>query len=209
METTSEDKKKAARRESRRAASARYNARNKIKAKEYREKNSERIKTYDKKRYSENVEKVRLYHKNYYIENVEIVKIKNRKYQIENVEKVRIYKSNYKKNRLKIDPLFKMVCNLRRRVQIALKRQSTKKSIKTEELLGASIEIVWNHIESQFKEGMTRENYGHIGWHIDHIIPCASFDLSDSEEQKKCFHYTNLQPLWWWENLSKGNKILT
>ena len=76
-------------------------------------------------------------------------------------------------------------------------------------MLGASPEFVWNRLESQFKEGMTRDNHGFRGWHIDHIKPVSSFDLSDPEEQKKCFHYTNLQPLWWWENLSKGGKSLT
>ena len=58
------------------------------------------------------------------------------------------------------------------------------------------------HIEKQFKEGMTWKNQGK--WHIDHIKPCCKFNLLDKEEQKKCFHYTNLQPLWSQENLSKG-----
>lgn len=55
---------------------------------------------------------------------------------------------------------------------------------------------------------MSWENYGIRGWHIDHIKPCASFDLSIIEEQKECFHYTNLQPLWWHENLAKSDKII-
>jgi hypothetical protein len=52
---------------------------------------------------------------------------------------------------------------------------------------------------------MTFDNFGK--WHIDHIIPCASFDLTKPEQQRQCFHYTNLQPLWAFENLSKGSKI--
>ena len=51
---------------------------------------------------------------------------------------------------------------------------------------------------------MTWENHTTHGWHIDHVKPCAVFDLSKPEEQKKCFHYTNLQPLWAKENLSKS-----
>ena len=76
------------------------------------------------------------------------------------------------------------------------------------ELLGVpNMEFFWNYLESKFKPGMTRENYGKE-WHIDHIIPCIAFDLSKEENQKMCFHYTNLQPLWAHENLSKGSKIL-
>ena len=49
------------------------------------------------------------------------------------------------------------------------------------------------------------ENYGTFGWHIDHIRPCSSFDLTDLEQQKQCFHYTNLQPLWWFDNIKKSS----
>lgn len=55
---------------------------------------------------------------------------------------------------------------------------------------------------------MTWANYGKSGWHIDHIKPCASFDLSDPDQQKACFHYSNLQPLWAFDNLSKGAKLV-
>lgn len=72
------------------------------------------------------------------------------------------------------------------------------------ELLGCPLDVAKNHIEKQFKDGMTWDNHGE--WHIDHIKPCASYDLNIPEEQKKCFHYTNLQPLWANENLSKSDK---
>ena len=61
------------------------------------------------------------------------------------------------------------------------------------------------HLQNQFKPGMTRDNYGL--WHVDHIIPCASFDLTKLSEQEKCFHYTNLQPLWAIDNIKKGAKL--
>ena len=73
-------------------------------------------------------------------------------------------------------------------------------------LLGCSIEVARFHLECQFTKGMSWDNYGYNGWHIDHIRPCASFDLTDSEQQKQCFHYTNLQPLWAEDNLKKGDK---
>ena len=71
-------------------------------------------------------------------------------------------------------------------------------------LIGCSIESLKNYLEKQFKKDMTWHNHGLYGWHIDHIRPCISFDLIKKSEQKKCFHYTNLQPLWAKENLSKG-----
>ena len=77
----------------------------------------------------------------------------------------------------------------------------------TEELLGCSIEEVRNHLERLFQPGMTWDNWGKYGWHIDHIIPVSYFDFSDPEQQYWAFHYTNLQPLWAVDNLRKGNKI--
>ncbi len=80
---------------------------------------------------------------------------------------------------------------------------------KFTEIVGCSLEFLKTYIESLWKTGMSWENYGVNGWHIDHIKPCASFDLTDIEQRKICFHYTNLQPLWAHENLSKGKKILS
>ena len=79
-----------------------------------------------------------------------------------------------------------------------------KKSKKTQELIGCTIEQLWIHLESKFQKGMTKENYGL--WHVDHVRPCASFDLTDPKQQAICFHYTNLQPLWAIDNLKKGAK---
>jgi hypothetical protein len=110
-----------------------------------------------------------------------------------------------KKQRRKNDPYYRLVCCLRSRVLSALKGKY-KKSAKTLDLTGCSIEELWLHLEKKFTQGMTRENHGFYGWHIDHIIPCDSFDLADPEQQKICFHYTNLQPLWAKDNHSKGNK---
>jgi hypothetical protein len=91
------------------------------------------------------------------------------------------------------------------RIKTALKNNS--KSLHTMELIGCSIKELKEHLEKQFKPGMTWNNHGLYCWHIDHIIPCCNFDLTKIEEQKKCFHYTNLQPLWAKENLTKNKKI--
>lgn len=112
----------------------------------------------------------------------------------------------YEKNRKLTDAEFKLLCSLRSRLGNALKRQNSSKNNNTIELLGCSISFLKGYLEAKFKEDMTWENHGE--WHIDHIKPCASFNLLDEEEQKKCFHYTNLQPLWASENLSKGCKCI-
>lgn len=93
-------------------------------------------------------------------------------------------------------------------IRMAIKRQSKhhKKLQITAILLGCTFDELKSHLQSKFKDGMTWENYGYYGWHIDHIRPCASFDLANPEHQKQCFHYTNLQPLWWHENIAKSDK---
>ena len=105
-------------------------------------------------------------------------------------------------NRRRTDPNFKILTILRGRIKDVLKGHS--KSDSTINILGCTIEELWIHLESKFTEGMTRQNHGK--WHVDHIIPCASFDLTKPEQQVKCFHYTNLQPLWALDNLKKGKR---
>jgi hypothetical protein len=172
------------------------------KNKEYRLKNKEAIKERNKKYRLKNKEKI----KKYFIKNKEKIKNKRKSYFLKNKEKINQKRKDYIKIKMKNDPIFKLLCNIRNRLNLALK--NNVKSNKTKELFGCTVDLVKKHLESQFKEGMTWENHGVKGWHIDHIKPCSYFDLSDPEQQRKCFHYTNLQPLWWYENLKKRNKIL-
>ena len=72
------------------------------------------------------------------------------------------------------------------------------------QLIDCTIEALKHWLSYQFAPGMTWDNYGE--WHIDHVRPCASFDLTDPEQQKQCFHWTNLQPLWAEDNLKKSHK---
>lgn len=109
------------------------------------------------------------------------------------------------KERRKVDLNYRLKFVLSSRLRGALNRQSIQKTKKTMELIGCSIDFLRVHLKSKFSDGMTWNNYGKRGWHIDHIVPCAYFDLSDPEEQKKCFHYTNLQPLWAPDNLRKNS----
>lgn len=85
----------------------------------------------------------------------------------------------------------------------ACKLKKVVKKETTLSLIGCSKEFLLNYLRSKYQLGMTDENYGK--WHIDHIKPCALFDLTDPEERKKCFHYTNLQPLWAIDNLLKSD----
>lgn len=148
--------------------------------------------------------------------------MRNKKYRDENrkkrnAQKREYYRENkkrlvqniveYRRKKLKKDPAYRMMHNLRRRLQLALKSQGVKKDINSKKLFGADQETIWKHLESKFKKGMTRKNNNLKGWHVDHIKPMSSFDLSDPSQLRECNHYTNLQPLWWWENIKKGNKI--
>ena len=110
---------------------------------------------------------------------------------------------NYTKIKRKTNLQFKLRCIFSCRIHSALRDRSTYKLDETISLLGCSIEKAKQHIEQQFIKGMSWANYGK--WHIDHIRPCASFDLTNEEQQKQCFNYTNLQPLWATDNLKKSS----
>jgi len=91
---------------------------------------------------------------------------------------------------------------------MSMKRRGANKDGLTFQLIGCTSAKLAAHIEKQFKPGMTWDNYGKHGWSIDHRKPCAKFDLSKPEEQAKCFHYTNLQPMWARENSSKKDRYI-
>ena len=89
---------------------------------------------------------------------------------------------------------------------LGMKTQNTYKNNTMVKLLGCSFDELKDWLERQFREGMSWENYGRKGWHIDHIVPCCHFDLTKIEEQKQCFNYKNLRPLWTNENLKKAGQ---
>jgi hypothetical protein len=165
-------------------------------------------KEYNERYYSKNKDKIKKRLKEWYLENKE-----KRKERYKENSRMNYYKDKkkkmarvmaYQKIKNKTDINWILRKRLRGRLQKALK--GIIKSKRTMDLLGVPhLDFLKAWLQSQFKEGMTWENR-HL-WHIDHIIPCSSFDLTKPEEQAKCFHYTNLQPLWASENLSKGNRI--
>ncbi len=156
----------------------------------------------------ENKAKVKAYHKIYLSDPDNFAKARKskRKWFLENKDDV----NTQNKIRKQVDPAYKIKCVLRARLRMAL--MGKMKADKTMNLLGCSAEEAVAHLESQFKEGMTWKNHGRYHpkikrWHIDHIIPCDYYDFLNPDHQRKCFHYTNLQPLWAIENLKKSSKI--
>ena len=159
---------------------------------EFRKNNPELVRSWYRKNskddYYRRKEKVLEYQKEYYSKNKKEVQARNRSY----------YNKRYKE-----DSLFRTRCLLSSRLGKALKGIGFTKSKKTEELLGCSYEYFIATLESKFTDGMNWENQGQ--WHIDHIIPLCS--AQNIEEIEKLCHYTNLQPLWAKDNMSKGGRI--
>lgn len=151
------------------------------------------------KKYYENPEKHRERQRLYALKNPEKIRETNKRQREKNKEQ----RNRKARERRKNDPEFRIRHNLRMRMSRAVK--DIAKSATTMDLIGCSVLELKLHLESLFVDTMSWDNYGPEGWHIDHIIPCSRFDLSDPEQQKLCFHYTNLQPLWWKDNIRKSN----
>uniref|UniRef100_A0A6C0HT43 Uncharacterized protein n=1 Tax=viral metagenome TaxID=1070528 RepID=A0A6C0HT43_9ZZZZ len=128
---------------------------------------------------------------------------KQKNYRKNNKEELNLKNREQQKERLKTDIEFKIKRNLGRRLHHAL--NNNLKKLKTKELLDCSIEYFKNWISYQFEDWMSWENYGE--WQLDHVKPCASFDMTKIEEQQDCFHWKNYRPLSKKINISKSNKI--
>ncbi len=162
----------------------------------------QRKKEYDKK-----------YHKIYYEKNKQESQERARNWKEKNRKRIQSYNLEYKKthklqqnlyqkNRLKTDIQFKLSVCLRMRISQAIKAGSAIED------LGCTIIEFKNYIENQFIEGMTWNNWGNgkNKWNIDHIKPLSKFDLSNREQFLEACNYKNLRPLWWIDNLRKGNR---
>lgn len=162
-----------------------------------------------KKYKEENKEYLREYNRKWQIENKEYVKQSKLLYNSENKDLINAYRREYTKRRRLEDSNFKLTCDIRTLILYSYKRACNgefNKSGSTEEIIGCSMLDFINHLQSLFTEGMTLENHGSCEecWHIDHKIPISS--AKTEEEIVKLNHYTNLQPLWSRENMSKGSK---
>lgn len=187
-----------------------YNIKNKekviLRQKLYANKNRDKILKYNKNSYYDiiNNEDTRLVyqkkqHERYLkrIQNPEYVILKNQKnkeYKLKNKEIIKKKRNIYQKNKYDTDPIYRTMVLLKTRFYKAIKRNNSKKIAPVLKLVGCTQEYLKSYLENQFRPEMNWENHGKI-WEIDHILPITSFDLSNKDEQERCFHYSNLQPL--------------
>lgn len=178
----------------------------KLDRKAYKKANREKLLQKNKEYYQKNKEKIYASQKEWVKNNRDKARERKRRWDFKNKDKVAEQRRNRENSRRISDPAFKIKRNLSRRIRRAL--DGSIKHSQTMHLTGCSQEELKHYLESLWKSGMSWYNYGVHGWHIDHIKPISSFNLNDPEEQKMCFHWTNLQPLWAKENMEKADKIL-
>lgn len=164
---------------------------------------------YIKKYYLENKEKIKVQHKEYYEKNKDYLRDCHNKWmgKNKNKEKVKIYIREYQRDRFRNNLNLRLNRNIRGAIYRSLKNK--KGENHWEDLVGYTLKDLRDHLESQFKDGMTWENMGHDGWHIDHRIPISIFNITGMKSKgfKKCWELNNLQPMWAKENLEKYNKL--
>ena len=165
--------------------------------KEYRENHKEEIFEYREN----NKEEASDYAKEYYQNNKEEILEQHKEYRENHKEEA----NERHNNRKKTDINYKLACNLRTRLNVAIK--NNYKSGSAVKDLGCSIPQLREYLESKFQPGMTWDNWSKCGWHIDHIIPLSKFNLENREELLKAVYFTNLRPLWAKDNISKGDKL--
>lgn len=162
-------------------------------------------KEYEQKRYQQNKEKMKQRFKDYHKKNKQKILDRHKKYRQENKDKIREINKVYQNRKEKEDLNFLLARRLRTRMRLAIKDGSKKGSAIKD--LGCSLDFFKEYIEKQFKPGMTWENWTYSGWHLDHIKPLCSFDLTDRQQFLEAVNYKNLQPLWARENIIKNGKF--
>lgn len=181
----------------------------------YSRNNREKLNAYARKRYQNNPDSRKDYFKKY--NKSENKAIACRRYLEKHPDRRALTTKKYQpranewqKKKKKEDPNFRIRCNLRTRLWQSLKINGAVKQCKFDEYTGCSLDQLRMHLESLFTTGMSWDNYGKGDgkWNIDHIIPCAKFDLTKKGDQLKCFHWSNLQPMWERDNIRKGTKII-
>jgi hypothetical protein len=158
--------------------------------------------TYNREKYLKNKEKRMESSMKWAKKNPQKISEIRKRHRLKNKDSIREYHTNYCRERAKVDIAFKLQCTLRKRLCKFVKNK--KNSIL--KYLGCDLEYLKQHLESKFQPGMTWDNHGTNGWHIDHIKPLISFDLTKEDDLIIACHYSNLQPLWAIDNLIKKDK---
>jgi hypothetical protein len=161
----------------------------------------------DKKWRDNNKEYLSLKHKKWSEKNRDRLNDYHQKWREKNIDKHREYKRKYEKHRKDTDPLYKLISNFRTAIYTVLKENNIIKFGHYFDILQYTPEELINHLEKQFKDDMTWDNYG--VWHVDHKLPITSFDIQEmgDEEFMKCWCLDNLQPMWGEENIRKSNNV--
>ena len=161
----------------------------------------------DKKYYESNKEKISEYYSEWKKNKKEHLKEYQKKWREENREKLRETKRNYEKTRKHNDPLYKLIANFRTAIYQVLKENNVQKNGHYFEILQYTPNELIDHLENQFTENMTWDNYGE--WHVDHIKPITYFKINEigDDEFMKCWSLNNLQPMWGHENIRKSNNV--
>lgn len=193
----------------------------KIRDNEYRLKNRDKLNTYRMKLYfekhEENLAKQKIYRDNRTEDEIAAKKKYDREYKknnkdkyvewrMENKDAIREQKRIWSNKKSAEDVQYRIRRNLRTRIRCALKPSNAYKVDKSENLLGCTIQFYKEYLTTLFTEGMSWNKFMAGEIEIDHIKPCKLFDLTKEDEQRKCFHYKNTQPLWSIDNLKKGIK---
>ena len=161
-----------------------------------------------KKHYLKNKNKTEYYYRGECLECYRVLSSYRYKAWLKNNRpKKNKYEREYVKKKIQSDIGFKIARNLRNRLWKVLRPKTIINSESAINLLGCTIKEFRKYFELQFADGMNWDRYLNGEIHIDHVRPCASYNLTDPEQQRQCFHYTNLQPLWARDNYSKGSKV--
>jgi hypothetical protein len=172
---------------------------------DYNELNKDKIKKQRQEYYQRNKSKILDYNKSWREINKDNLKEKQKIYDKNYYETNKEKRLKYQKNRKKTNLQFKLSCAIRSRLYKSIKNKCKVGSAVKD--LGCSVDELIIYLESKFQEGMSWNNWKHDGWHIDHIKPLSRFDLSDREQFLEACHYSNLQPLWAEDNLSKSDNF--
>jgi hypothetical protein len=165
-------------------------------------------KTSDKKYYESNKEKISEYYSDWREDNKEYLKEYQKKWRENNVDKIRKTKRDYQQHLRDTDPTYKLISYFRTAIYQVLKESNVEKNKHYFDVLQYTPKQLIDHLELQFTDGMTWENYG--VWHVDHIKPISSFSIVEmgDNEFMKCWCLNNLQPMWGEENIRKSNKVV-